>query len=132
MTERTLISSGSRTERVFGYSRAVRVGDHICVSGTTAMGPDGPVGGDDMAEQTGECLRRVELALEQAGAGLDDVVRTRVFVTDIGRWEEVGRVHSERFANALPASTIVEVAKLFAPGLLIEIEVDAIVSSRPG
>lgn len=129
MSERTLISGGTATEKIFGYSRAVRVGDVVSVAGTTAMAPDGPIGGSDMAEQTRECLRRIEAALVQAGAALTDVTRTRIFVTDISAWREVGRVHSELFGETLPASTIVEVARLFDPRLLIEIEVDAIVSS---
>jgi enamine deaminase RidA (YjgF/YER057c/UK114 family) len=129
MSERTLISGGTATEKTFGYSRAVRVGDVVSVAGTTAMTPDGPVGGSDMAEQTRECMRRIEAALVQAGASLGDVTRTRIFVTNIDEWREVGRVHSELFAETLPASTIVEVSRLFDPRLLIEIEADAIVSS---
>jgi enamine deaminase RidA (YjgF/YER057c/UK114 family) len=124
---RTVISSGTPTEKFFGYSRAVRVGNFISVSGTTAMAQHGPVGGSDMAGQTRECLRRIEVALGQAGAGLADVVRTRIFVTDIDAWQEVGRVHRELFSDVLPASTIVEVSRLFDPRLLVEIEVDAVV-----
>jgi len=126
MTERTLISSGTATEREFGYSRAVRAGGFVSVAGTTAMTADGPVGGTDVAEQTRECLRRIQAALEQAGAGLPDVVRTRIFVVDIDTWREVGRVHREVFAETLPATSIVEVARLFDPRLLVEIEADAI------
>jgi enamine deaminase RidA (YjgF/YER057c/UK114 family) len=127
MSRRTLISSGTPTEKAFGYSRAVRVGNFISVAGTTAMTPEGPVGGPDLAEQTRECLRRIEAALVQAGAGLADVIRTRVFVTDIDAWQEVGRVHSELFSDVLPASTIVEVSRLFDPRLQVEIEADALV-----
>jgi enamine deaminase RidA (YjgF/YER057c/UK114 family) len=127
MAERTLVSNGSQTERLFGYSRAVRVGNFVSVAGTTAMSPDGPVGGLDVAEQTRESLRRIRAALEEAGAGINDVVRTRIFVTDITTWQEVGRVHRELFAEALPASSIVEVSRLFDPRILVEIEVDAIV-----
>jgi enamine deaminase RidA (YjgF/YER057c/UK114 family) len=127
MLERKLVSTGSRPEQVFGFSRAVRVGDFVSVAGTTAMSPDGPVGGPDVAEQTRECVRRIEEALASAGAGLDDVVRTRFFVTDVSTWPEVGRVHREAFAHALPASTIVEVSRLFDPRLLVEMEADAIV-----
>jgi enamine deaminase RidA (YjgF/YER057c/UK114 family) len=126
MSERASITDGTATERIFGYSRAVRVGAHISVAGTTAMAADGPVGGSDVAEQSRECLRRIESALQRAGASLTDVVRTRVFVTDIDEWREVGRVHSELFAESPPASTIVEVARLFDPRLKVEIEVDAI------
>jgi enamine deaminase RidA (YjgF/YER057c/UK114 family) len=92
------------------------------------MTPEGPVGGADIAEQTGECLRRIGSALEQVGASLADVVRTRLFVTDIDAWQEVGRVHADVFREVLPASTIVEVSRLFDPRLKVEIEVDAIVS----
>lgn len=128
MTERTLISGGTRTEEVFGYSRAVRVGSFISVSGTTAMAPEGPIGGSDVAEQTRECLRRIESALQEAGAGLADIVRTRVFVTDINAWQEVGRVHRELLGDVRPASTIVEVSRLFDPRVKVEIEADAIPS----
>ncbi|TYC10341.1 RidA family protein [Actinomadura syzygii] len=122
------MSDQSPAERIFGFSRAVRVGDFISVAGTTAMAPDGPVGGADMAEQTREVLRRIASALERAGAGMPDVVRSRVFVTDISAWRQVGEVHREVFAAILPAATIVEVSALFDPRLLIEIEVDAIVA----
>ncbi len=111
-----------------GYSRAVRVGDHVSVAGTTAAGPDGPVGGDDVAEQTRACLVRIRAALLEAGATLEDVVRTRMFVTDISRWEEVGRVHGEFFGHVRPAATMVEVSRLIEPGLLVEIEADAVVA----
>jgi enamine deaminase RidA (YjgF/YER057c/UK114 family) len=125
--ERTLVSDQSPAERLFGYSRAVRVGNFVSVAGTTAMTPEGPVGGADIAEQTKEALRRIAAALERAGAQLADVVRTRVFVTDIEAWPRVGDVHREVFAGILPASTIVEVSRLFDPRLLVEVEVDAIV-----
>ncbi|MFG1780696.1 RidA family protein [Micromonospora sp. NPDC049051] len=123
--ERKVISTGTRFEKIFGYARAVRVGPFISVAGTTAMGPDGPVGGPDVAEQAREVLHRIRAALEEAGASLQDVVRTRVFVADVSEWERVGEVHSEFFAEILPASTIVE-AKLADPRLLIEIEADAV------
>jgi enamine deaminase RidA (YjgF/YER057c/UK114 family) len=123
-----LVSSGSAFEKVFGYSRAVRVGPLIAVAGNTAAGPGGPVGGADVAEQTREALRRIEGALTDVGASLADVVRTRVFVTDIGTWEQVGAVHTEFFADIRPASTIVEVTALVRPDLLVEIEADAYVS----
>jgi|SRR5215472_7128771 len=126
MQERRLISSGTPTEREFGYSRAVRAGSFVSVAGTTAMAAGGPVGGADVADQTRECLRRIQAALEQAGAGLSDVVRTRIFVIDIDTWREVGRVHREVFSETLPATSIVEVARLFDPRLLVEIEADAI------
>src|SRR4051794_37353865 len=107
MTAHTLVSNGSRTEQAFGYSRAVRVGEYVTVAGTTAMSQDGPVGGADVAKQTEEILRRIEDALRQAGAALADVVRTRVFVTNVDTWPQVGEVHRRFFADILPASTIV-------------------------
>ena len=111
-----------------GYSRAVRVGPWISVAGTTATAAEGgAVGGDDIAAQTREALRRIALALEEAGAGLQDVVRTRLFVTDISRWEDVGRVHGEIFADIRPATSMVEVSKLIDPALLVEIEADAVI-----
>lgn len=127
MTTRQLISSGGTWEPLIGYSRAVRVGNHVAVSGTTAAGTDGPVGGADLAEQTREAIRRIEAALAEAGATLQDVVRTRMFLTDISRWEEAGRAHGEFFGEIRPASTMVEVSALIDPTLLVEVEVDAIV-----
>lgn len=128
MTTRTTIGSGGEWEGPVGYSRAVRVGAHIAVAGTTAaVSGAAPVGGDDIAEQTRESLRRIAAALEQAGATLADVVRTRIFVTDISRWQEVGSAHGEFFGAIRPAATMVEVSALIEPGLLVEIEADAIV-----
>lgn len=128
MNDRHLVSSGGPWEPVVGYSRAVRLGDHVSVAGTTAATPDGPEGGADVSAQTRACLVRIRAALLEAGATLEDVVRTRVFVTDISRWEEVGRVHGEFLGHVRPASTMVEVSRLIEPGLLVEIEADAIVS----
>lgn len=128
----TLISDDSPTEREFGYSRAVRVADLVSVSGTTAMSADGPVGGADLAAQTREVLRRIHASLTRAGATLADVVRTRVFVTDVTRWREVGAVHRQFFADVRPATTIVEIARLFDPRLLVEIEADAVVTAGAG
>jgi len=128
VAKRRTISSGARWESLVGYSRAVRVGQWVSVAGTTAAAEGGgAVGGDDVGEQAREALRRIQLALEQAGARLEDVVRTRMFVTDIGRWEEVGRVHGEVFADIRPATSMVEVKKLIDPALLVEIEADAVV-----
>ncbi|MEW9263556.1 RidA family protein [Kineococcus endophyticus] len=127
MSTRRLISSGGPWEAVVGYSRAVRVGDHVSVAGTTAATPDGPAGGDDLAEQTRVCLTRIRAALLEAGATLEDVVRTRMFVTDISRWEEVGRVHGEFLGHVRPAATMVEVSALIDPRLLVEIEADAVI-----
>lgn len=123
-----MVSSGARWESVVGYSRAVRVGPWVSVAGTTAAAEGGGViGGDDIAEQTREVLRRIRLPLEQAGPQLQDVVRTRMFVTAISRWEEVGRVHGEVFGKIRPATSMVEVSKLIDPALLVEIGADAIV-----
>ncbi|MGI4896260.1 MAG: RidA family protein [Janthinobacterium lividum] len=125
---RTLVSSATPWEPLVGYSRAVRVGGHVSVAGTTAAGPQGAIGGDDVAEQTREAIRRIALALAEVGAGLEHVVRTRMYVRDISRWEEVGRAHAEFFADVRPATTMVQVSALIEPGLLVEVEADAIVA----
>jgi enamine deaminase RidA (YjgF/YER057c/UK114 family) len=126
--DRQLVSSGATWETSVGYSRAVRVGSWISVAGTTAArAGGGAVGGHDVAEQTREVIRRIAAALEQAGSSLQHVVRTRMFVTDISRWEEVGRAHGEFFADIRPAATMVQVSALIEPELLVEIEADAVV-----
>lgn len=117
-TSRILISSGTQFEAAVGYSRAVRIGSYVAVSGTTAPG-------DTLGAQTREVLRRIEVALLEAGAALNDVVRTRIFVTDIARWRDVAAVHAEVFGEIRPAATMVEVSALIEPGLLVEIEADA-------
>jgi enamine deaminase RidA (YjgF/YER057c/UK114 family) len=127
MTKRQSVSSGALWEPVVGYSRAMRVGQWVSVAGTTAAVDGGAVGGDDIGAQAREALRRVVAALEQVGAGPEHVVRTRMFVTDISRWEEVGRVHGEVFGEIRPATTMVEVSRLIDPALLVEIEADAVV-----
>src|SRR4051794_41087792 len=127
MMRRQLVSSGARWESVVGYSRAVRVGPWVFVAGTTAAAEGGgAVGGTDIAAQTREALRRIAGALEQAGSGLQDVVRTRMFVTDIARWNEVGLAHGEVFGDIRPVTSMVEVRALIDPALLVEIEADAI------
>jgi enamine deaminase RidA (YjgF/YER057c/UK114 family) len=121
---RTLVSSGSEFESAVGYSRAVRIGPLVAVAGTTGAGPAG-----DIAAQTRDALRRIEIALEQAGAALADVVRTRIYVTDISRWREVGEVHAQVFGAIRPVATMVEVSALIAPELMVEIEADAYVEA---
>lgn len=127
---RQLISSGGPWEDVAGYSRSVRAGNFVAVSGTTAALPGGAIyGGNDAYEQARRCWEIVERALAEAGATLQDVVRTRMFVTDISRWEEFAKAHREVFRDVRPASTMVEVSRLLTPEMLIEVEADAIIEA---
>ena len=131
MNKRINISSGTKWEDIVGYSRAVRIGNSIEVAGTTAVDETGQVvGPGDPAKQTQFILSKIEKALKAAGAALEDVVRTRMFVTNITDWEAIGRVHGEYFRDIQPAATMVEVKSLISPELLVEIEVTAILAAQ--
>jgi enamine deaminase RidA (YjgF/YER057c/UK114 family) len=129
---RIRVSTGSPWEPIVGYCRAIRVGNIVEVAGTTAMKDGKVVGIDDAYQQTMHILQTIEEALKQVGADMTDVVRTRMFVTDITRWEEIGKAHGEFFKDIRPVSTMVEVSALIDPDLLVEIEVQAVTSGEGG
>ncbi|WP_409342915.1 RidA family protein [Paenibacillus sp. MBLB4367] len=132
MEQRRTVSTGSPWEPLVGYSRAIRIGNRIEVAGTTAMRDGKVIGGSDAYEQAKEALTIIQESLAQLGATMADVVRTRMYVTDISRWEEIGRAHGEFFKDVRPVATMVEVKALIDPALLVEIEAEAVIAETDG
>jgi enamine deaminase RidA (YjgF/YER057c/UK114 family) len=129
--QRTNYSSGAKWEEIVGYSRAVKIGNVIEVTGTVAADENSSlVGGDSAYEQTKYIIRKIDAVLQRAGASLSDVVRTRIFVTDISRWEEYGKAHGEFFQEIRPCTTMVEISRLISPEYLVEIEATAIITGK--
>ena len=126
--QKQIVSSGTKWEEMASYSRGVRVGDNIYIAGTTASGPDGLVGGDDPAAQAHFIFDKIKTAIEQLGGRFEDIVRTRVFISNVENWEPIARAHGERLKGILPANTLVE-ARLVGPEFLVEIEADAVVGA---
>lgn len=125
--KRKNISSGAKWEKIVGYSRAVKIGNQIFVSGTTATGENGEIVGiDDIYKQAEQIFKNIETALKKAGSSLDDIVKTRTYVTNIDDWKKVGKVHSKFLGKVKPAATMVEVSRLISPEILVEIEVEAV------